>query len=67
MTVLTRKDLDNKVCAASGCTDDVLYFHGRCHPNSRTWAFYDKSIGVLTIECATCKRVIAKLEIASGE
>ena len=42
-----------------------FYFHGRCHITSPTWTSYED--GVLTITCAECKKVIAKIAVKNRE
>ncbi len=66
-----KEDLDQMQCAFPGCTHEhhtsVFYWHGACHMNSPAWASYDRSTGILTVECAECNRVIGRVHIASKE
>lgn len=64
---LTRVDLDKATCDSPDCTEphEELFFHGRCHPSSATWASYRH--GILTVACATCKKTVAKIAVARGD
>lgn len=62
---LTRAELDSASCSDPGCEcSDVLYFHGKCHPESATFTYY--SNGMLVVECATCETMIAEISVAEG-
>jgi len=54
-------------CHTPGCNhkghDHPFFFHARCHPHSPTWASYLD--GAITIECAECRRVIARVKVAA--
>jgi len=53
-------------CSRPGCNcTGPLYIHGRCHPDAPTWAIVDH--GVLTIECAECKKLITKFKLAKED
>lgn len=56
-------DLDSMQCSNPGCTEDhgELYIHSRCHPESPTWARYEK--GALTIVCAECGQNIMAIGV----
>lgn len=58
---LAKEDLDKAQCDTSECTEKhgSLTLHVRCHMESPTWATY--SNGILTIKCATCEKVGAKI------
>lgn len=62
---LTRTELDRMQCMTPDCDEPhgALYFHGRCHPESPTWAWYEN--GVVTVECAKCEAVIAAVTVAA--
>jgi hypothetical protein len=61
---LTQTALDRMQCSQPGCKEPhgPLYLHGLCHPESPTWARYAK--GVLTVECAECKTLVAVIAVA---
>lgn len=69
MNSLTRIDLDLMAahgCETPGCSHEThsrIYFHGRCHPDEPTWAFYDASTGEVTVECAVCRKAIATIVV----
>ena len=41
--------------------EGVMYMHGRCHPESPTWAIFHPD-GLLTIVCAECDKVIVRFD-----
>lgn len=53
MAYLTCKELNDVGCSNPGCTGDhsIIYMHPRCH-EAGTFAFFDKTTGVLMLECA---------------
>jgi hypothetical protein len=63
---LTKTALDRMQCGQPGCREphDALYLHGRCHPDSPTWARYEN--GSVTVECAAanCGKIIAVIAVA---
>ncbi len=66
--MLYREDLDKMTCGDPGCdhtAHDGLYLHGACHIDSPTWAEYRE--GQLIITCATCKKLIGIIAVASKE
>lgn len=72
--MLYKEDLDEMYCIQCGNAlphqklmgnGNEFYFHGRCHISSPTWTSYDN--GVLTITCAECKKVIAKIAVKNRE
>jgi hypothetical protein len=65
---LTQADLNDRGCGTPNCGHDhsVLYLHSGCHPQTPTWAVYEKASGVLTIRCARCRKVVAQLKIAES-
>jgi len=62
-----REDFDTFECACPSCRENTrtgeIYLHSGCHPASPTWAHVRGD--VLTIECATCKKRIVSVVIAS--
>ena len=64
--ILTRKKLNKWKCSNPGCTEDhsVLFFHSTCHPDTGTWAAYEKATGLLTLVCEACDEPLAVLQIA---
>lgn len=65
---LYREQLDRMTCQTPGCnhsSHDGMFFHGRCHVQSPTWAEYKD--GNLTVTCAECKSVICVIAVASLE
>jgi len=67
MQALTREELDKMTCA--GCHGDEhahgpLFLHARCHMHAGTFASYLN--GVLTVTCAKCKKLVAKIAVAEG-
>lgn len=49
-------------CAYCDEEHDEIYVHGRCHPESPTWAILtDHDISII---CAECDAPIVKLELA---
>ena len=69
MSILTRAELDGMGCAACQAKEEHehenngLFLHGRCHVESPTWSFYED--GILTVTCAECDSVIARIAVAS--
>jgi hypothetical protein len=65
---LTRADLNAAGCDNPNCHSDhsVLFLHSNCHPEAGTWASYDKSTGVLTIECVECQEPVASILVAAS-
>lgn len=63
---LTQKELNQTHCATPGCTcdDTQLILTSVCHPHTGTKAVYDKSKGVLNIECNRCGQFVVDLLIA---
>ena len=63
---LTRTALDRMQCSSPGCKEPhgELYLHGRCHPESPTWAKYEN--GTVTVQCAVadCGQVVAVIAVA---
>lgn len=39
-----------------------FYFHSRCHMRSPTWTYFNQLTGELVIECAECKKEIARIQ-----
>jgi len=66
--LLTQQDLNKMVCAVPGCTEahTEIVLHARCHPESGTFAWYNKDTGCLTIRCAECEEPTAEIAVASG-
>lgn len=70
MTPLRRGTLDVAQCETCRTEGDkkhshntqALWLHGRCHPESPTWAFYKD--GVVTVTCARCKLLVAEIQVA---
>ncbi len=63
---LTQADLDDKGCGLPNCEHDhsTLFLHARCHIQKGTMVSYEKATGVLTIVCAHCGKVVAKILVA---
>ena len=55
--------MDEKIpCECEQCGGDgSLYLHSRCHPDVPTWCVLTGA--VLTLECAECKKVIARFVV----
>ena len=66
---LTCAELNDFGCDVPDCTEDhsVIYLHPSCHPAAGTWASFDKSTGVLTIECKQCQKPFANILVAAGQ
>jgi hypothetical protein len=66
MPCLTRQTLADQGCGTPFCGHDhtVLFLHSRCHVNGGTSVSYDKRTGELTIVCARCKTLVAKVKVA---
>lgn len=66
---LTRIELDRPTpCGIPGCKCENMpqvYFHQRCHPSAPTSTFYDKATGCVIVECAACKKLCARIKVAS--
>lgn len=67
MKALTRTELDRMGCMEPGCAHGhgPMYFHGRCHPHKGCVASYQN--GAVVLECAACKRLIARVAVAPGK
>jgi hypothetical protein len=65
---MTRAELNGLGCSDPNCTADhsVIYFHQRCHQDAGTWTSFDKTTGVLTVECAECRKPIADILVANS-
>lgn len=68
--VVGRKELDKLAgCGCSKCKDGKelkeFYLHSKCHIGSPVWVHY--KTGILTIECAVCKQLIAKVVVGNLE
>lgn len=54
--------LNPRPAKCDACGDDgSLYIHSRCHIGAPTWAVL--SGAVLTIECAECRKVVARFQV----
>jgi hypothetical protein len=65
-TPLTRRQLDAAGCSTPDCGHDhtLLFFHGRCHPQADTDAYYDKRDHCVHIICAACEKPISTIKVA---
>jgi hypothetical protein len=67
MEILTRRQLDPMRCDVDGCTHQThphgLGLHARCHPSAPLQVWYAE--GVLTVLCAGCKTVVARIAVAA--
>jgi hypothetical protein len=66
MKIYYYSDLDQLGCADPGCADPgchhpVLYLNQLCHPDSATFARYEKVTHHLVIECARCRAEIIRI------
>lgn len=64
---LTRNELDAAHCATPGCdhtSHDGLILTGACHYGAPTIVTYSK--GVLTIECAVCRKFVTRIAVSAG-
>lgn len=64
--MFTKKELGKMGCQDPSCKNkecNEVYFHGRCHPFSPTWTFYDKEKEQLIVECAVCREVVARFDL----
>jgi hypothetical protein len=43
--------------------NSIVYFHARCHPTGKTWAFFDRTKNTITIECAVCRKRIVEVTL----
>ena len=66
---LTRVQMDPMTCAVPGCdhTDHGggMFMHPRCHVGTPTWCSYGN--GVVTISCAECDQVVARIAVDPGK
>jgi len=61
------EDLNKLICDDPGCTNDHkegLVLNSKCHTGKGTISWY--SHGILTITCAVCEAVVAKIAVASN-
>jgi len=69
LPALTRVQIDPMTCAVPGCDhtdhDGGMVMHPRCHVGTPTWCSYGN--GVLTISCAECDQVVARIAVDPGE
>jgi hypothetical protein len=67
MRILTRLDLDPMRCDRPGCAHldhpHGLALHARCHESAPLQVWY--ADGVITVLCAGCKTLVAKIAVAS--
>lgn len=54
----------NGGCADPTCTSPhgEVFMHPGCHPSSPTWVAVDAKTRTIRLECASCRRVVAKVE-----
>jgi hypothetical protein len=68
MEILTRSELDRTGCGIPDCghdhSDDILYVHPVCHIESPTWTYYEKVSGNLVVQCAKCRKIVARILVA---
>ena len=65
MPVLSRRELDPAKCGTPGCNcPGPLILTGRCHPGRPTITEYDWTTGLLTVRCAKCTLVVARVAVA---
>lgn len=68
---LTRQELDVAQCMICGgkeCKHDpVLTLQQRCHRQAPVYAEYDRSTGILTLRCVVCRRMTARIKIATSD
>ena len=65
--IATQQDLNMMVCSTPGCDHKdhgQMYLHGRCHPESPTWTYYDSNDCCLVVICAECRTVIVRAKVA---
>jgi len=64
---LTRRDLDAMPCHCCGevghRSEDPMVLSPRCHRGRGARALYID--GVLTLECAACSKVVARIQVAA--
>jgi hypothetical protein len=65
---LTQNDLKDIRCFDPNCKDvhQILYFTQACHPTAGLAVSYDKTNGILRVECGQCERPLADLLIATN-
>lgn len=70
MPPLTRKQLNQmNHCGNPDCQNEghnQIYFHGRCHPRSPTWSYYDLSRGIIVVQCSVCRTMIVEVSVEPG-
>jgi hypothetical protein len=69
LTPVTRVELDPLSCAVEGCDhsdhEGGVILSPRCHVGSPTWCSYED--GAVSVACATCKRVVARIAVDPGK
>lgn len=73
MSALGKLQLD--IAFSSGCADprcknpfcsEEMYINQQCHPQAPTQTKYNKSTGVVSVECAQCEREIVAIRVADN-
>lgn len=66
---LTQVDFSTMGCHEPGCDhtshEGPMFIHPACHKGTPTFVSYED--GVITITCAECENLVARIEVARGE
>lgn len=69
MNPLLKGNLDQvSRCDCGHCVaeHEKFYLQSRCHPNAPLWVFYQRGTGLLSVECAVCRRLIVEVKVSES-
>ena len=51
-------------CDVCGESHEMLYVHGRCHPDVPTWTVINLTHSTAEVRCSDCDKLIVTLHLA---